>query len=57
MRAVVGKKDRGPLFKRKTSQLYFLRKVIETHVVNTWVNCSSQGTEKQVTKVKPAVTR
>lgn len=57
MRAVVGKKERGPLFKIKTSQLYFLRKVMETQVVNVSVNCSSQGTEKQVTKVKPAATR
>lgn len=57
MRAVVGRKERGPLFKRKASQSYFLRKVMETQVVNVWVNCSSQSTEKQVTKVKPAVTR
>lgn len=29
----------------------------ETQVVNKWVNCSNQGTAKQVMKVKPAVAR
>lgn len=33
-RAVVGRKERGPLFKRKSSQWYFLSKVVETQVVN-----------------------
>lgn len=57
MRAVVGMKERGPLFKRKSYQWYFLSKAVETQVVKMWVNCSSQGSEKWVMKVKPAETR